>query len=123
MIPTVAFAPGSLDTNDLSGLLKQTPEVAQPFLAAFELEASASATRLGSHFTHLSAARIGPYEVMARARGSGGPFNVHVVICTATSFLDDQGKVTKRESAAVKIEEHLLGLIIQPSDGDLRCAN
>jgi hypothetical protein len=77
---------------------------------------------MGSHFTHLGGTRIGSYEVMARARGSNGPFNVHVVICTATDFLDKRGRVTKDESAAVKIREYFQGLIIEACAGDLRCA-
>src|SRR5438094_6421724 len=114
IMPAVSFAPGSLETLSLSQLLGQRPELTRPFLATFELEGSATGTRLGPHFMHLGGARIGPYEVMARARGSTDSFNVRVIICTAIEFLDRGGKVTKLESAAVGARESLRGFIIEP---------
>lgn len=121
MVAAPAYAPGTLDTTDLIQLLKQRPEVSKPFLEAFELERVASGARLGSHFTHLSGARIGPYQVMARPKGSKGPFNIEVWVCTGTEFLDKAGKRTDDEFSASRTREYLDGFIVQPQDGKLRC--
>jgi hypothetical protein len=114
-----AFADGSVSREQVTALLEHRPEIARPFLEAFELSDGALAVRLGPHFRHLSAARIGPYEIRAKARGTA-QFNVRVLVCTEVRFLDDAGRPVEMTEAQ-QTEEIFRALIVQPEDGRLRC--
>jgi hypothetical protein len=116
-----SFAPVSLDLDDIAPLLRQKPELSRPFLAAYELSATVSGVRLGRHFTHLGGGRIGPYDIEARARGSHGPYNLRVLVCTQSTFVDERGRKTADIFDAANVKETLTGFIVEPSDGKIAC--
>jgi hypothetical protein len=120
LFPFTVYAPGTLPLDDIAAILKQKPELSRPFLEAFDLREWAVGVRLGPHFKHLGGARVGPYELAARARGSHGGYDVKVVICTVTVFLDDRGKKVEM-TEATRVEETLRGFIIEPPDGHINC--
>jgi hypothetical protein len=122
LFPFTVYAPGTLPLDDIAALLKQKPELSRPFMEAFDLRDSAVGVRLGPHFKHLGGARVGPYEVDARARGSHGGYDLKVVICTGLIFLDNRGKKVEM-TEATRVEETLQGFIVQPPDGHINCAD
>src|SRR5689334_5012823 len=85
--PNAAIGGGSMGTDELLPLLRQQPEVYAAIQAGIELSDSAFAeTRVGSHVEALGGARVGPYSVRGKVRGTGEP--VEVVLCTHARFLD-----------------------------------
>jgi hypothetical protein len=120
LIPLAAFAPGTVPLESIATLLRQRPELSTPLLSAFELSDTVIGVRLGPHFKHLSGGRIGPYSVAARARGSKGSYEIEVVVCTETQFVNAKGKTIEPQEAT-HFKEVLQGFIVRPPGGRVNC--
>lgn len=117
--PAICSAGGTLGTEQVDALLQQWPTVRAFLTASLEMEDSAFAEiRLGSHFKHLGAWRLGPYTVRARPRSpAAGASPIRVVVCTEARFIDEAGKVIKEDSDALfdaaRVEETLTAVMIE----------
>ncbi|MEO6279966.1 MAG: hypothetical protein ABIP59_19355 [Roseateles sp.] len=124
MSGTPALAFGTLGTDDLLPLLQQRPKQMAEVRAAYELSDSAFAeTRLGSHFRHLSGARIGPYTVQLHRRAALEPRERQLLICTKTRFLDRKGRELRQDAIfdAVRVKEEITTMLIQDTSEPARC--
>jgi hypothetical protein len=108
MLTSTAFAGGSIDRAEVMAIVKQQPAVARYLERSLDLRATGFATRLGPHWKSLSAARVGPYSIDAKAKGKSTLYNLAVVVCVETTFVDQAGKKTNDPAAAVKLSEKLL---------------
>ncbi len=83
-------------------------------MSSLDLASTAMAAgRFGPHFTHLGGARIGPYMIPARPKGSTGGDTLEVVVCTRARVLDASGKPTESASDAVRIDERLTVVMLR----------
>ena len=124
LLPMTCLAGGSVEFGQVARLLRQSPQVRVALLKSLELPDTAYADiRLGPHFKHLSAYRLGPYSFEARVKGSAaGSGTVTVTLCTAHEFLDAKGKVLPEgsdlEFDATRVRERVTGILLRDSTGD-----
>jgi hypothetical protein len=124
LVPLTCAAGGSVEFAQVDRLLKQTPQVRSALLDALVFPDSGEAeVRLGSHFKHLGAARLGPYTFEARVKGGGGRGGaVLVTVCTRYRFLDRAGKVlpegSDREFEATQVRERVTGVLLGEPGGE-----
>jgi hypothetical protein len=120
LVPITCIAGGTVEFEQIDHLLQQTPQIRAALLQSFDLPGSAYAEiRLGPHFKHLSAYRLGPYTFQAHAKGNTGSRAILVTVCTTYQFLDRSGKVlpqgTDVEFDAVQVQERVTGVVLSES--------
>jgi hypothetical protein len=119
LFPLTCAAGGSVDFGQIDRLLKQSPQVRIALLKSLQFPDTGYAdVRLGPHFKHLSAHRLGPYSFEARVKGSApGSGAVLVTLCTTHAFLDAAGKAVPEgsdgEFDATRVRERVTGVILQ----------
>lgn len=117
LVPQIGVAGGTLRTVELHSLMRQMPE-AWVLSRSLRLSSMAYAEiRLGHHFVHLSAGRIGPYTIKATSRRTGKP--LVLVLCTKVRFLDRGGRELSDDDMqqATEYRETLTGVMLrQPED-------
>ena len=112
-----ALAGGTVEFEEVEKILKQKPDIARFITSSLEFEGAPLAeVKFGSHFTHLSGGRMGPYSLWAKPKGKPGKSTLEVTICTAPTFLDKKGKKATDEFEAVSVSERLTGIIIQDAN-------
>lgn len=107
------FAGGTMNTEELKQLIAQKPAIGETLAYSFELSDSAYAEiRLGSHFTHLGGARVGPYTIQAALKPSHK--RIVVILCTKARLLDEQGVELQpgKEEYARRIDEKLVSVVL-----------
>jgi hypothetical protein len=121
LMAKTAFAPGTLDLDEISALLSQQPRIFRALTTGFEIQKTAIGVRLGNHFTHLGGKRIGPYTLWARPRGSAGPFDIEIQVCTSVTFLNSTGRATDDIIDAAQTKEVLRSFVVQLESGKVAC--
>jgi Ran GTPase-activating protein (RanGAP) involved in mRNA processing and transport len=113
-IPTASMAGGTVGFGDIDPLLRRRPALRDFLLSSLELQSTVmAAVRLGPHFEHLSGARVGPYLLQGKPKGSKDAEPLEVVLCTHFRFLDADGKVAADETKATRIDEQLTVVMIR----------
>ncbi len=108
------FAGGSFATEQILPLLKQNKELHDFVMGTLELDPSGWATRIGTRVNEdLGGARIAPYSIRARPKGSTGPWQFFLTIEAETTFLDASGKDVPLEQGKT-IKERLTGIQLTP---------
>jgi hypothetical protein len=108
------FAGGSFATEQVLPLLKQNPELYDFVTRNLELESGGWAVRIGSRVNpDLGGARIAPYSIRVRPKGSTGPWQFLLDIEAETVFLDQSGKDVPLEEGKT-IKEILTGIRLTP---------
>jgi len=102
----LAFADGSfLFKSDLLPILQSEKILGEHFLSSYDFSESGSASRLGNMVNpNLAGARVGPYCISGKLKGSEGQFNLKITIDTNVIYFDSNGKVSTIEKAT-KITE------------------
>jgi hypothetical protein len=114
VLPTASRAGGTVGLDEADRLLRQRPSLRRFLMSSLELENTVmAAVRLGPHFEHLGGARVGPYLLEGRPKGSKDGEPLEVVLCTHVRFLDAEGKVPAEESEATRVEERLTVVMIR----------
>lgn len=109
-----AFAGGSFATEQVIPLLKQNSELYDFVSASLELDSGGWATRIGSRINEdLGGARIAPYSIRAKPKGSAGPWLFFLNIQAETTYLDSSGKDVPLEQGK-SIKEKLVGIQLNP---------
>jgi hypothetical protein len=92
-LSAAAWAGGSFALEDIKPLLEQEPVLAKWLIDGLDLDETGAATRIGQNVNaHLGGARVGPYVLLAKPKGSAGPFTLEVTVETEISFLNAAGK-------------------------------
>jgi len=117
LFPPICKAGGTVEFDQIDRLLQQKPEIRAALVGSLVMPNSAYAqVRLGSHFDHLGAYRLGPYEFQAFPKGQTG-VPVLVTLCTSYLFLDRSGKVlpmgSDREFSATQVRELLNAVVLR----------
>lgn len=108
-LPTWAFAGGSCPVEWMMPLLRQDPAVHQFVTSALHLDATGWAGRIGSRVNEdLGGARLAPYSIRAKPKGSTGPWLFLLIVEADAVFLDAEGKPVPLEQGK-KIQEKLTG--------------
>lgn len=110
-------AGGTVDFSYVDGLLQQRPEIRTVLLSSLLMPGDAYAqVRLGSHFTNLGGARLGPYTFDATPKGKAGP-SVQVTLCTTPLLLDATGKTVEAGNeqylSATSVRELLNSVVLR----------
>ena len=114
LAPSLAIAGGTLDLGDIDPLLRQKPALREFLVSSLDLDATVmAAVRFGPEFEHLSGARMGPYVIEARPKGSKGGTPLEVILCTDARFLDDEGKAIESDMKATRVEETLTAVMLR----------
>lgn len=114
LLPVKSHGGGTVDLADVDPLLRQAPAVRSALVSSLDLANTATAAvRFGPQFTHLGGARMGPYIIRARPKGSTGGDTLEVVVCTRARLLDASGKATESASDAVRVEEHVTVVMLR----------
>ena len=105
-----ARADGSIDTSEVMPLLKQDTNLYNFVVATFDLIGTAWAPRIGSIINEdLGGARIAPYSIRAKRKGSKGDWEFILYIDAETSYYNAIGKVVSLEEGK-SIKEKLIGI-------------
>ncbi len=114
-----AYADGTVTLSDtIMPLMEQRPLFAGILLDTFDFSTQASAVTIGANVNpKLAASRIGPYTLLAKRKGTPGPFTIEVVINTDQHFLDDTGHETDDVAKAVAVRESFASIEIDPLGG------
>jgi hypothetical protein len=116
VVPIASSAGGTVGLHDVDPLLRQRPALRDFLISSLDLESTVmAAVRLGPHFEHLGGARVGPYMLEGRPKGSKGGDPLEIVLCTHVRFLDAAGKVPLDETKATRIDEQLAVVMIRES--------
>jgi hypothetical protein len=108
-------AGGTISTSDdIVPILSQRSQLKDAILDTFELSQDGwSFQRIGGVVnSELGGARVGPYQVLAKRKGSKGNFTFEIILHTKSIFLDRSGKQTSLEKG-VKIVETLASVEIR----------
>ncbi len=115
-VPTASPAGGTVGLDDVDPLLRRRPTLRSFLISSLDLENTVmAAVRLGPHFEHLGGARVGPYLLEGKPKGSKDADPLEVVLCTHVRFLDADGKVPVDETKATRIDEQLSVVMIRES--------
>jgi hypothetical protein len=113
-LPTTSSAGGTVGLDEVDRLLRQRPSLRSFLTSSLELESTVmAAVRLGPTFEHLGGARLGPYLLEGRPKGSKDTEPLEVVLCTLVRFVDAEGKVAAEETAATRVEEQLTVVMLR----------
>jgi len=107
-------AGGSVDLTDIQPLLAQEPSLWKLYSDGLEISPHGGGLRLGSADIPLRGYRVGPYEFLAKLKGSKEPYDLKLTITTDLYFLDAQNREVTDEKLAIKKEEMLKSISIEP---------
>lgn len=110
LTPFSSSAGGSFLIDRVLPLIQQNSDIYHFVDSTLDLDRGGWATRIGSHVNEaLEGARIAPYSIRAKPKGSSGPWIFYLIIEADTDFLDAQGKsVSLGEGKTIK--ETLTGI-------------
>ena len=110
LTPFLSLAGGSFSIDRVLPLIQQNSDLYHFVNSTLDLDRGGWATRIGSHVNEaLGGARIAPYSIRAKPKGSSGPWIFYLMIEADTDFLDAQGKsVSLGEGKTIK--ETLTGI-------------
>jgi hypothetical protein len=106
-----AFAGGSVSPEKILKLLESDKQLHQFILDSFELDRVGWGRRIGTYQKYLGGARVGPYTIKVRPKGSDGPWMFALNIEVITRYTDDTGKEVPFKEAR-KMEEKLKGVTL-----------
>jgi hypothetical protein len=110
LVPYSSFAGGSFRIERVLPLLQQDKDLNQFIISTLDLDSGGWATRIGSRVNEdLGGARIAPYSICAKPKGSSGPWIFYLIIEADTEFFDAQGKSVPLEQGKT-IKEKLTGI-------------
>jgi hypothetical protein len=113
-IPSPSFAGGSFSLKQVQPLLQQDKDLNHFITSTLDLDSGGWATRIGSLVNEdLGGARIAPYSIRAKPKGSPGPWIFYLEIEADTTFLDAQGKPVPLEQGKT-IQEKLTDIKLIP---------
>ncbi len=99
------LAGGSVRKEAIVELLKQDKQVFHLVSSTLELDRTGWGWRIGTRISRgLGGARVAPYTIRARPKGSDGPWIYKLEILADTRFLDDEGREVELKDAT-EIEE------------------
>lgn len=108
--PCSSFAGGSFETEQILPLIQQNKDLNQFIFSTLAIDSGGWATRIGSRISEgLGGARIAPYSIRAKPKGSSGPWIFYLTIEADTEFLDAHGKSVPIEQG-ITIKEKLTGV-------------
>jgi hypothetical protein len=114
VFPSSSTAGGTVGLAEIEPLLRQRPALRDFLTSSLELDNTVmAAVRLGSHFEHLGGARVGPYLLQGKPKGSKKGEPLEVVLCTQSRFLDAAGKVAADETKAARVDEQLTVVMLR----------
>jgi hypothetical protein len=114
VVPGASRAGGTVGLDEVDRLLRQRPSLRSFLMSSLQLESTVmAALRLGPHFEHLGGARVGPYLLEGRPKGSKDGEPLEVVLYTQVQFLDAEGKVAAEETEATRVEERLTVVMLR----------
>jgi hypothetical protein len=114
LAPSTCIAGGTVGLSEIDPLLWQRPGLRNFLTSSLDLSDTVmAAVRFGPQFEHLSGARMGPYMIEARPKGSKDGRPVELVLCTDARFLDESGKVVESEINATRVEEKLTAIMVR----------
>jgi hypothetical protein len=93
-----ALADGSIEWSKMAPLLAENPAVRDFVEATLDVRPGGLGVRFGWMYP-LGGARISPYRFEARRKGSQGSYDLDLTICTAPTFLDQDGKPATWDTA------------------------
>lgn len=115
-------AGGSLDTKQVTDILKKDTVIWTQVLAPFELDTTAWGLRCGTHWPHLGGARIAPYTVLMRPKGAV-EYSLLLTVECEQRFIDKNGKELAKDAngsvtdeiinQSVRVEEKVSKIIIE----------
>jgi len=109
-LPTWGFGGGSYPVEWLMPLFLQDPVIHSFVTSTLDLDDSAWARRIGSNVNEdLGGARLAPYTILAKPKGSTGPWVFQLILEADAVFLDAQGQPVPLEKGK-KIKETLKGI-------------
>jgi len=116
-LPCAVMAGGTLDADEVFATIKQRVEIAEVLASSLEFRCTAFAdTVLGSAAVPaLGGARIGPYTLWARRRGSKGVWTLQVTVETRARWQDASGTEVPEDKfpMATAVKEQLEGVKIK----------
>jgi hypothetical protein len=105
---------GSIFLSDIEQLLLQKKELVDRIRIDFELFRAGSAVRISrAENPGLAGVRIGPYHLLARPKGSTGPYAYEIRIETKVTFLNSGGRPVSR-AKATEVREEVQDVAIRP---------
>jgi len=108
------FAGGSFILDDIKPLLDQAPQVKAYLFSTLDFDACGSADRIGNNVNpRLGGARVGPYCINARPKGSKSGNIFEICINTDIDFRDKKGKSCELDKA-YSFKEKFLSVEIKP---------
>lgn len=116
---TQATAAGSFRPEiELAPLLEGAPAVRDFVANTLELAPSGSAGRIGSLVNpRFGGRRVGPYRILAKPKGSEGPFVFELSFHTELVFLDARNRSAELPDAQ-RIRERFESLELRPIDAE-----
>lgn len=100
--------------EDLMPILAQAPATRDMLFSQYDLETWGVATRIGSNVnSHFGGKRIGPYIILAKPKGTPGPYTLEITIETKVLFLNSSGKRVDISKARV-IKEKFISCEVVP---------
>jgi hypothetical protein len=117
--PPVCRADGTvMFSTDIIPLLMQRPVFGRFLLDTLDFSTQASGTTIGANVNPaLAMARIGPYTVLAKKKGSQSSLDMDVVINTDQHYYDAAGKETDDITKAASVRETFASIEINPLGG------
>ncbi len=116
LLPGTCLAGGTVRLEEVEPLLRQAPTVRALLMSSLDLDDTViAAVRFGSHVGRLGGARVGPYTIHGRPKGSNGGSALEIVLCTRARFFDESGKAIESEIDAVRVEERLTAVMLRES--------
>jgi len=114
IFPLSSHGGGSFLIEDILPLLQQNKDLSEFVAAHLDLESGGWAARIGNRVNeNLGGARIAPYSIRAKPKGSPGPWTFELIIEAETEFLDSKGNAVSLEKGE-SIREKLLGIKLIP---------
>ena len=108
-------AGGSFDVAiEFEPIRKQIPDLWQALSNSLELQQSGWASRIGENVNPaLGGARLGPYCLLAKPKGSTGPYTLEICFNTDYLWFDARGNESSLTEAS-RVEERFVSVEIKP---------
>ena len=100
--PRLTLAGGSVELEELRELLQARQQEWADLQSVYEIAPAGDAGRFGREWQHLAGGRIGPYEFRARKRNAPTGFTHRLVIETAMTFFDSEGRALRGDPDPAK---------------------
>lgn len=123
VLTSLLHAGGSVELSEIQPLLDQKPALWKVFTQSLDISPEGVGLRLGSEGIPLRGYRVGPYEFLAKIKGSSGKYDLKLTINTVLYFLNDKGKEVTDEKLATKKEEVLESITVSLLNTPVRDGN